>query len=246
LKKILKFYLLKKLVLTSKKISDFAPVIYNTFINSSHTFVYNTNFDLKFYITVTLIKQYSIKFYITYSHDPHCSLVLKFDLICVGSQSLQFLITKIIIKLILLKIRVRMTEFQIYEWKRITACGAFGYYKYHTSLTQFSQTQIHTQFSQTQIQQTSNFFKMLPDLNYYPDEENYTAEQPSGSNFLTGIFPNHNQTNSYQTYDQTNSYQTYDQTNFNQIYDQTNFYPTYDRTNSYQTYDQTNSYPTYD
>jgi hypothetical protein len=83
---------------------------------------------------------------------------------------------------------------------------------------------------------------MLSNLNYYPaNEENYTAEQPSGSNFLTGIFPNHNQTNSYQTYDQTNSYQTYDQT-----YDQTIFYPTYDRTNSYQIYDQTNSYPTYD
>jgi hypothetical protein len=78
---------------------------------------------------------------------------------------------------------------------------------------------------------------MLLDLNYNPDEENYTTEQPSGSNFLTGKFPNHNETNSYQTYDQTNSYQTYDQTNS---------YPTYDRTNSYQTYDQTNSYPTYD
>jgi hypothetical protein len=65
---------------------------------------------------------------------------------------------------------------------------------------------------------------MLPYLNYYPDEENYTAEQPSGSNFLTKIFPNHNQTNSYPTYDRTNSYQTYDQTNS---------YPTYDRTNLY-------------
>jgi hypothetical protein len=149
-----------------------------------------------------------------------------------------------------------MAKFQIYEWKRVTgsdvftkhatASGAFGYYKYHTPLTQFSQTQIHTQFSQTQIQQTSNFFKMLPDLNYYPDEENYTAEQPSGSNFLTGIFLNHNQTNSYQTYDQTNSYQTYDQTNSYQTYDQTNSYSIYDRTNSYQTYDQTNSYQTYD
>jgi hypothetical protein len=72
-------------------------------------------------------------------------------------------------------------------------------------------------------------------------KKNYTAEQPSGGNFLTEIFLNHNQ-----TYDQTNSYQTYDQTNFYQTYDQTNSYPTYDRTNSYQTYDQTNSYPTYD
>jgi hypothetical protein len=52
---------------------------------------------------------------------------------------------------------------------------------------------------------------MIPDLNYYPaDEENYTAEQPSGSSFLVGIFPTHDQTYSYQTYDQTNSYQTYD------------------------------------
>jgi hypothetical protein len=113
----------------------------------------------------------------------------------------------------------RATDSGTFPLKRVTASGAFGCYKYHTPLTQFSQTQIH---------QTSNIFKMLPDLNYYPDEENYTAEQPSGSNFLTGIFSNHNQTNSYQTYDQTNSYQTYD------------------RTNSYQTYDQTNSYPTYD
>jgi hypothetical protein len=59
---------------------------------------------------------------------------------------------------------------------------------------------------------------MLPDLNYYSDEENYTAEQPSGSNFLTVIFSNHNQTNFYQTYDQINSYQTYDQTNSYQTY----------------------------
>jgi hypothetical protein len=78
---------------------------------------------------------------------------------------------------------VRNEEFKIYEWKRATDSGAFVCYKYHTPLTQFSQTQ---------IQQTSNFFKMLPDLNYYPDEENYTAEQPSGSNFLTEIFPNNN------------------------------------------------------
>jgi hypothetical protein len=88
---------------------------------------------------------------------------------------------------------------------------------------------------------------MLPDLNYYPaDEENYTTEQPSGSNFLSGIFSNHNQTNSYQPYDQTNFYQTYDQINSYQTYDQTNSYPTYDQTNFYQIYDQTNSYPTYD
>jgi hypothetical protein len=86
----------------------------------------------------------------------------------------------------------------------VTDSGAFIYYKYHTPLAQFSQTQ---------IQQTFNFFKMLPDLNYYPDEENYTVEQPSDSIFLTGIFSNHNQTNSYQIYDQTNFYPTYDQTN---------------------------------
>jgi hypothetical protein len=75
---------------------------------------------------------------------------------------------------------------------------------------------------------------MLPDLNYISDEKNYTAEQPSGNNFLREIFPNQNKTNSYQTYDQTNSYPTYDQTNS---------YPTYDRTNSYPTYDQINLYP---
>jgi hypothetical protein len=67
--------------------------------------------------------------------------------------------------------------------KRVTASGAFVCYKNHTPLAQFSQTQ---------IQQISNFFQMLPDLNYFPDEENYTAEQPSGSNFLTEIFSNHN------------------------------------------------------
>jgi hypothetical protein len=71
---------------------------------------------------------------------------------------------------------------------------------------------------------------MLPDLNYNPDEENYTAKQPSNNNFLTGIFLNQNEINSYQTYDQTNSYQTYDQTNSYPTYDQTNSYPTYDRT----------------
>jgi hypothetical protein len=88
---------------------------------------------------------------------------------------------------------------------------------------------------------------MIPDLNYYPaDNENYTAEQPRGSNFLAGIFPIHDQTNSYQTYDQTNFYQTYNQTNSYQTYDQTNSCSTYDQTNSCPTYDQTNSYPTYD
>jgi hypothetical protein len=87
------------------------------------------------------------------------------------------------------------------------------------------------------------FLKCYQILNYYPDEENYTAEQPSDSNFLMKIFPNYNQTNSYQTYNQTNSYQTYDQTNSYPTYDRTNSYPTYDRTKSYQTYDQTNSYP---
>jgi hypothetical protein len=92
---------------------------------------------------------------------------------------------------------------------------------------------------------------MIPDLNYCPaDEENYTAEQPSDSNFLAEIFSTHDQINSYQTYDQLNSYQTYDQLNSYQTYDQTNFYQTYDQTydqtNFYQTYDQTNSYPTYD
>jgi hypothetical protein len=87
---------------------------------------------------------------------------------------------------------------------------------------------------------------MIPDLNYCPaDEENYTAEQPSDSNFLAKIFSTHDQTNSYQTYDQTNSYQTYDQINSYQTYDQTNSYQTYDQTNSYPTYDQTNFYPTY-
>jgi hypothetical protein len=92
---------------------------------------------------------------------------------------------------------------------------------------------------------------MIPDLNYYPaDEENYTAEQSSSSNFLAGIFLTHDQTNLYQTYDQNNSYQTYDQTISYQTYDQTNdhtnSYQTYDQTNFYLTYDRTNSYPTYD
>jgi hypothetical protein len=86
----------------------------------------------------------------------------------------------------------------------------------------------------------------LSDLNYIPDEENYTAEQSSGSNFFTGIFSNQNETNSSQTYDQTNFYQTYDQTNSYPTYNQTNSYSTYDRTNSYETYDRTNSYQTYD
>jgi hypothetical protein len=39
---------------------------------------------------------------------------------------------------------------------------------------------------------------MIPDLNFYPaDEENYTAEEPSGSSFLAGIFLTYDQTNSY-------------------------------------------------
>jgi hypothetical protein len=39
---------------------------------------------------------------------------------------------------------------------------------------------------------------MIPDLNFDPAyEENYTAEEPSGSNFLTEIFLNYDQNNSY-------------------------------------------------
>jgi hypothetical protein len=40
----------------------------------------------------------------------------------------------------------------------------------------------------------------------YPTEKNYTAEQLSGSSFLSGIFPTYDQTNLCPTYDQTNSY----------------------------------------
>jgi hypothetical protein len=44
----------------------------------------------------------------------------------------------------------------------------------------------------------SYFFKMISDLNFYSiDEGNYTAEEPSGSSFLAGIFPNYGQTDSY-------------------------------------------------
>jgi hypothetical protein len=39
---------------------------------------------------------------------------------------------------------------------------------------------------------------MIADLNFYPaDEENYTAEEPSGNSFLAVIFPTYDQTNSY-------------------------------------------------
>jgi hypothetical protein len=39
---------------------------------------------------------------------------------------------------------------------------------------------------------------MIPDLNFYPtEEEYYTAEQSSGNIFLAGIFPTYDQTNSY-------------------------------------------------
>jgi hypothetical protein len=56
---------------------------------------------------------------------------------------------------------------------------------------------------------------MISDLNFYPtNEENYAAEQLSGSSFFKVIFPTYDQTNSYPTYDQINSYPTYDQTNF--------------------------------
>jgi hypothetical protein len=66
---------------------------------------------------------------------------------------------------------------------------------------------------------------MVPDLNCYSaDEENYTAEQPSGSSFLAEIFSTYDQINSYPTYDQTNSYPTYDQINSYPIYDHTNSY----------------------
>jgi hypothetical protein len=46
--------------------------------------------------------------------------------------------------------------------------------------------------------QFSYFFQIIADLNFYPaDEENYTAEEPSGSNFLAEIFLTYDQTNSY-------------------------------------------------
>jgi hypothetical protein len=42
------------------------------------------------------------------------------------------------------------------------------------------------------------FFQMIPDLNFDPsNERNYTAEEPSGSSFFTGIFPNYDKNNFY-------------------------------------------------
>jgi hypothetical protein len=41
------------------------------------------------------------------------------------SHNFQFLITIIIIKLILLKIRVKTAKLQIYEWQRATASDTF-------------------------------------------------------------------------------------------------------------------------
>jgi hypothetical protein len=126
-----------------------------------------------------------------------------------------------------------------------SASGVFSPYKFsvpslHISQTHHTSTLTNTNRSNIQL---FHFFKMIPDLNYYAvDEENYTAEQSSGSSFLAGIFPTHNQTNSCQTYEQTNSYRTYNQINSYRTYDQTNFYPTYDQTNFYPTYDRTNSY----
>jgi hypothetical protein len=39
---------------------------------------------------------------------------------------------------------------------------------------------------------------MIADLKFYlADEENYTAEEPSGSSFLAEIFPTYDQTNPY-------------------------------------------------
>jgi hypothetical protein len=39
---------------------------------------------------------------------------------------------------------------------------------------------------------------MITDLNFYPaDEENYTTEEPSGNNFLAGIFSTYDQINFY-------------------------------------------------
>jgi hypothetical protein len=34
---------------------------------------------------------------------------------------------------------------------------------------------------------------MILDLNHLTDERNYTAEEPSGSSFFAGIFPNYDQ-----------------------------------------------------
>jgi hypothetical protein len=90
-----------------------------------------------------------------------------------------------------------------------SASGVFSPYKLSAPSLRISQTHRISTLTNTNRSniQLFHFFKMIPNLNYYPaDEENYIAEQPNGSSFLAGIFPTHDQTDSYQIYDQTNSY----------------------------------------
>jgi hypothetical protein len=63
----------------------------------------------------------------------------------------------------------------------------------------FSSSHKHKHLSYKQIKYPKfSFFQMISDLNFDPsDEENYNAEESSGSSFFAGIFPNYGQSNSY-------------------------------------------------
>jgi hypothetical protein len=58
--------------------------------------------------------------YIAQFHQYHIIFSLHYSM-----QVVQFLLLIIIIKLILLKIRVRIVKFQIYEWQRATVNSVF-------------------------------------------------------------------------------------------------------------------------
>jgi hypothetical protein len=80
--------------------------------------------------------------------------------------------------------------------KDASSSGIFDHYKFtHPSLTtSHKHNTKHLSYKYPNLL----FFQMISDLNFDPsDEENYTAEEPSGSSFFAIIFSNYAQNNFY-------------------------------------------------
>jgi hypothetical protein len=90
----------------------------------------------------------------------------------------------------------RATASGVFATVHANDSGVFDHYKFtHPPLS--SSHKHNTKYLSYKYLNFS-FFQLISDLNFdHFDEENYTAGEPSGSNFFAGIFSNFDQSNSY-------------------------------------------------
>jgi hypothetical protein len=80
--------------------------------------------------------------------------------------------------------------------KNASSSGVFDHYKFtHSPL---SSSHKHNTKHLSNKYSKFSFFQIILDLNFDPSNQgNYTAEEPNGSSFFAGIFPNYDQNNFY-------------------------------------------------